>query len=68
MSDQPDNCQKPSVAGSTCIERLAGGWILPADLCPVCTAGFIAALDGIEGVMAWHPDFRRRAGETVVQP
>lgn len=55
------DCSKPTPIGSTCLEQLAAGWILPTDLCPVCTAAFITALDGVAGSMVWHPNFRARS-------
>jgi hypothetical protein len=53
-------CSKRRAPG-TCIEQLADGWCLPADLCPSCTQAFMAALDGIAGPMVWHQNYRDRA-------
>jgi hypothetical protein len=55
-------CQKPTV-GLSCIERLADGWLLPSDLCPACTAAFMAALDGIAGPLVWHANYTARAAK-----
>jgi hypothetical protein len=55
-------CRKfPTPNRQTCIERLAGGWILPTDLCPTCTRAFMTALDSIAGPMTWHPNYLERA-------
>jgi hypothetical protein len=48
--------------GETCIQRLAGGWCGPNDLCAVCTGRFMAALDGLGEPLNWHPGFVQRAG------
>lgn len=55
----PD-CRRPSRTGS-CIEALADGWILPSDLCPVCTRAFMTALDSIAGPLVWHRAYTERA-------
>jgi hypothetical protein len=55
-------CQRPeSGRFATCLTRLAGGWILPQDLCPQCTTAFMSALDGIAGPMEWHGNYIGRA-------
>lgn len=41
--------------GQTCLQALAGGWILADDLCPGCTRRFITALDTVDEPLTWHP-------------
>lgn len=52
-------CQK--ARPTTCIEQLASGWVLATDLCPACTAAFMAALDGIGQPLAWCEAYTARA-------
>jgi hypothetical protein len=52
---------RTTMAHSSCVARLADGWIVPSDLCPSCTRAFMAAMDGIAGSLTWHAGFRSRA-------
>lgn len=50
---------------ATCIASLAGGWINPPDLCPVCTQTFMRALGAVEPNLDWHQSYRDRAAGRV---
>ncbi len=58
-------CQKASPAigaGETCVHLFADGWLTSQDLCPPCTALFMAALDAAVGAaLPWHQNYRDRA-------
>jgi hypothetical protein len=54
-------CGKRDRSGHSCIQQLANGWHGPADLCPVCTARFMAALDDLGEELDWHRSFAQRA-------
>lgn len=54
-------CRKPSLVG-TCLQSLAGGWILFVDLCPGCTRVAMAALDQASPEpLDWHSSYTERA-------
>lgn len=54
----------PFAKRMTCIEALAEGWIGAPDLCRPCTRAFMAALDGIDKPLKWHPNYLERAEVT----
>lgn len=63
----PPECRKPDRSGRSCIQALANGWIGCSDLCPVCTARFMAALGGLGETLDWHPAFVQRAEQDAIK-
>lgn len=59
-------CTRVVRMSSDCLTDLAAGWILPNDLCPLCTSTFMAALDEQTGRrLPWHHAFLARARRPV---
>jgi len=65
---RPADCGKPRASWGSCIQALAGGWILTGDLCPVCTRTFMSALGAAVPYLDWCEAYRERAAVQDVRP